>query len=93
MRGRDEMIALRPADETVEVAIASSASTLVLVATTHAWIAGPLCGLLFILRFALQPPEAVRLTPLRRAVMAFVGCSALACLVWAVGVRIAHWPG
>ncbi|HEY4216464.1 MAG TPA: hypothetical protein VGM67_04970 [Gemmatimonadaceae bacterium] len=87
------MIALRPWDETVEVAIAASTSTIFVAASTHAWIAAPLFGVFFILRFALQPPATAPLTSRRRALLSFVGCSALACLVWAVGVRLAHWPG
>jgi hypothetical protein len=87
------MLALRPRDETVGVAIGTGVSTLVLVAATHAWVAGLMSGLLFILRFALQPPASSPLTPPRRALLALLGCSALTCIVWAVGVRIAHWPG
>jgi hypothetical protein len=87
------MIALRPQDETVKVAIGTSASTIVVAAATHAWIASPLFDAFFILRFALQPPATDHLTPLRRAVLAFLGCSSIACFVWAIGVRVAHWPG
>jgi hypothetical protein len=50
-------------------------------------------GVLVILRFALQPPPGHQLARRRRIALAFLGCSALACLVWALGVRIAHWPG
>ena len=75
------------------VPITSAASSLGLAAVTHAWVASGLVGLLFVLRFALQPPDGVHLHVTRRAVLAVIGCAALACGVWAVGVRIAHWPG
>jgi hypothetical protein len=64
-----------------------------IAAATHAWPASGLYGLLFLLRFALQPPDGVRLRLGRRVVLALLGCAALACVAWAVGVRIAHWPG
>jgi hypothetical protein len=87
------MPTIRSLDETADVAITTAASTVTVVAATHAWLAGGLFGLLFVLRFALQPPDGNRLTPARRAVLALVGCSALGCLIWAFGVRFAHWPG
>ncbi len=87
------MLTVRPRNETVGVAAATSASILSVIVSTRAWIAAPLFGLLLILRFALQPPAGHTLTRARRLVLALVGCSALGCLVWSVGVRIAHWPG
>ena len=87
------MLTVRPLTETKEVSIASAASSLGLAAATHAWVASGLFGLLFVLRFALQPPAGVRLNLRRRLVLALLGCAALACGVWAVGARIAHWPG
>ena len=87
------MLAIRPRNETGAVALATSTSTLVVAIATRAWIAAPLFGVLIILRFALQPPADHRLSRRRRATLALIGCSALACLVWAIGVRIEHWPG
>jgi hypothetical protein len=87
------MLTVRPARETTNVALALIVSTIGVAAATHAWLASGLFGLLFLLRFALQPPDGFRLRPGRRAGLALLGCAALACLVWAVGVRIAQWPG
>lgn len=87
------MLAIRPRNETVAVALAASASSLLIAASTRAWLAAPLFGLLFILRFALQPPTGHAASRRRRVGLALLGCSALPCLVWALGVRIAHWPG
>jgi hypothetical protein len=87
------MLAVRPRNETLGVALPTSASTLALAASTRAWIAAPLFGLLLILRFALQPPADRSLSMRRRIMLALLGCSALACFVWSLGVRIAHWPG
>ena len=87
------MLAVRPRSQVIGVALAAGVSTLAIAAATGAWIAAPLSGFLFILRFTLQPPEDHALTWQRRAVLALLGCSALACVVWALGVRIAHWPG
>ena len=88
-----EMLAVRPRREGIGVALAVGVSTLAIAAATGAWIAAPLSGFLFILRFTLQPPEDHVLTWQRRSVLALLGCSALACVAWALGVRIAHWPG
>jgi hypothetical protein len=87
------MTAVRPRNETVGMVVGSGASILAVIAGTRAWVAGPLFGLLFILRFALQPPAGRAVSGRRRMALAFLGCSALACLVWALGVRVAHWPG
>jgi hypothetical protein len=87
------VLTVRPRRETIDVTISSAACSLGLVAATHAWLASGLFGLLFVLRFALQPADGARLNARRRALLALLGCSSLGCLIWAVGVRIAGWPG
>ena len=89
---------MRPAIRVVSyVRIAGEApgasSAAIVTGATHAWIAGPVFGVLILLRFALQPPMTSPLSRSRRASMAFLGWSTLACLVWAIGVGLAHWPG
>jgi len=87
------VLAVRSRNETVGVILATSASLLAVALSTRAWIAAPLFGVSLILRFALQPPVGHLLSARRRLALAVLGWSALACFVWALGVRIAHWPG
>jgi hypothetical protein len=87
------MLATRPADETLKVAIPMVASTIAVAGATHAWVAAPLFGLFLLLRFVLQPPAGRPLTIPRRIFLAFLGCSALTCFVWALSVCLAHWRG
>ena len=87
------MIAIRPAEETLSVALSSGVAAVAVAGATHAWVAGPLFGVFFLLRFALQPPAANLLTRRRRAMLALIGWATIACFIWAIGVRVAHWPG
>lgn len=90
---RGEMIVLRPAEETLNVALSVLVAAVAVASATHAWVAGSLFGIFFFLRFALQPPVRSLLTRRRRAFLALCGCATIACVVWAIGVRVAHWPG
>ena len=87
------MLTVRPRDETLFVTLVTVGSVVAVAASTHAWVQSALFGVLFVLRFALQPAEGYPLSHRRRAFLALLGCSALACLAWAIGVRVLHWPG
>lgn len=86
-------VSIRPAEDTLNVALSVGVGAIAVAGATHAWVAGSLFGVFFLLRFALQPPTGGLLTRRRRVVVALCGWATLACFVWAIGVRVAHWPG
>jgi drug/metabolite transporter superfamily protein YnfA len=87
------MISIRSRQETGTVALAVVVSAATLAATTHAVLASAAFGLLFIIRFALQPAAGDPLSLRRRAILAILGCSALACFAWVIVTTVSRTRG